>query len=93
MLRLDADAPKPPTYPFSFNSFKEHEDKTNRGASLPAFPEQPCLQNFRRDFRRTRSVQPAFQRTVRFGEAVFRSGPSNPQEENDGTMTFSYLAP
>jgi hypothetical protein len=26
MLALDADAPKPPAYPFSYNSFKERED-------------------------------------------------------------------
>jgi hypothetical protein len=45
MLALDADAPKPPAYPFVSNSFKEREDKLQRRQNfwrtLPS-----CLQNF-----------------------------------------------
>ena len=46
MLRSDADAPKPPTYPFIIINVKEHEDKKiNRAPILPRRAAHPHLQS------------------------------------------------
>ena len=42
---FDADAPKPPTYPFNNNSFKERGHKTNNTPELRAYLPS-CLQIF-----------------------------------------------
>jgi hypothetical protein len=88
MLRSDADAPKPPTYPFISNSLKERGHKTCSTPELLAYLPS-CLQIFvavvfAAAFRRFRS---AFPRLFRFGEGAFTSGPRSPQVENDTAMT------
>ena len=90
--RLNADAPKPPTYPFILSIFKERSrDKINRGASFLAFPRPPCLQIFRLSalfplsrFRRFRPSPSLF----RFGEAVFTEDRRQPQEEKMRKLRF-----
>jgi hypothetical protein len=49
MLRSDADAPKPPAYPFIYQSVsKSHRQTKNvRCANFLAYPFAPCLQIFR----------------------------------------------
>ncbi len=95
MLRLNAVASKPPAYPFSHLHFKEHENKTSQGASLLAFPEPPCLQNFQqhqRTFAPRRRYLPAsntHKRRPRFGEAVSRQTHKYPQEEKRRIVAFS----
>ena len=69
---------------------KEPEDKTNRGASLLAFPEPPCLQKFPEpaSARSRRRFQSVFRRPVRFGEALFTEARRKPQEEKRTSNTF-----
>ncbi len=88
MLRSDADAPKPPAYPFINYSFKERGHKACSTPELLAYLPS-CLQIFvavvcAAAFRRFRS---AFPLLFRFGEGAFTSGPQNPQAENDSAMT------
>jgi hypothetical protein len=89
MLRSDADAPKPPTYPFIIHIVKERSrHKTSRTlspASLPALPPEFFRDGFCRPFRRLRS---AVQRRVVFGERLSTYLARCPQEENDGKMTI-----
>jgi hypothetical protein len=49
MLRSDADAPKPPAYPFIYQSVSksDHQTKNVRSARSLAYPFAPCLQIFR----------------------------------------------
>jgi hypothetical protein len=84
MLRLDADAPKPPTYPFKSKFSKSvPKDKNVKGASFLACPCQPHLQIFRisASFRLMPSLRflPSPSR-FRFGEAVFTEVRRKPQE-------------
>jgi hypothetical protein len=84
MQTFDADAPKPPTYPFITSIFKERGHKTRSTPELLGVSCQPCLQivaafaaaSFVFRFR-------PFPRCFRFGEAVFTDGFRGPQEEND----------
>jgi hypothetical protein len=89
MLRSDADAPKPPAYPFIHHIVKERtRHKTSRTlspASLPALPPEFFRHGFCRAFRRFRS---AIQRRVVFGERLSTYLDRGPQEENDGKMTI-----
>ena len=89
MLRSDADAPKPPAYPFISITVKERSrHKTSRTllpASLPALPPEFFRNGFCRHFRRLR---PAVQRRVVFGERLSTDVAADPQEENDGYMTI-----
>ena len=82
MLRSDADAPKPPAYPFIHHLVKERSrHKTSRTllpASLPALPPEFFRYGFCRNFRRLRS---AFQRLFVFGEALSTDRVGGPQEE------------
>ncbi|WP_206526766.1 hypothetical protein, partial [Paragemmobacter kunshanensis] len=89
MLRSDADAPKPPTYPFINHLVKERSrHKTSRTlspASLPALPPEFFRHDFCRNFRPLRS---AVQRRVVFGERLSTDPAGGPQEENDRKMTI-----
>ncbi len=81
MLRSDADAPKPPAYPFinQITSKSHRQTKIVRCANFLAYPFAPCLQIFRTFalcYRRFRSSPSRF----RFGEAVFTEARRNPQE-------------
>jgi hypothetical protein len=72
MLALDADAPKPPAYPFIFNRFKEQStDKISRDASFPAYP--ACL--VFRFFSRFRPIP----QHLCFGEGLFTEACAKPQ--------------
>ena len=88
MLRSDADAPKPPAYPFISINVKERGHKTCSTPELLAYLPS-CLQivvaAFHHRFLRFRS---AFPLLFRFGEGAFTSRPRDPQAENDGTMTI-----
>jgi hypothetical protein len=50
MLRSDADAPKPPAYPFIYQSVSKSDRQTKnvRSARTLAYPFAPCLQIFRK---------------------------------------------
>jgi hypothetical protein len=95
MLRSDAVAPKPPAYPFSHLHFKEHEDKTSRGASFLALPEPPYLQNFLQQqqtlasHRRNLPASVTVWRRLRLGEALSRETSKYPQEEKTPVVAFS----
>ena len=69
---------------------KSERTKQTEARSFLAFPEPPCLQKFS-PLSRPPPVRSAVQRTVRFGEAVFRAGLRNPQEEKTPVVTFSSL--
>ena len=82
----NADAPKPPAYPFITYSFKEQRHKTTQGASLLAFPEPPHIQNFPQlpethaPVRHHLPAASTLKRRRRFGEAVSRPHRKIPQE-------------
>ena len=100
MLRSDADAPKPPAYPFMFHTVKERsKDKNDQGASFLAYPRPPCLQMFRASasFRlsSSRRFRPPPSR-FRFGEGVFTEVRREPQEGKmrlSGFFSFSRIYP
>lgn len=100
MLRSDADAPKPPAYPFMFHLVKElPKDKNDQGASFLAYPRPPCLQMFRASasFRlsSSRRFRPPPSR-FRFGEGVFTEVRREPQEGKmrlSGFFSFSRIYP
>ena len=81
MLRLDADAPKPPAYPFinQADSKSSRQTKNVRCANFLAYPFAPCLQIFRTFASCYRRFRPSPSR-FRFGEAVFTEACRNPQE-------------
>jgi hypothetical protein len=91
----NADAPKPPAYPFINHSFKEHRHKNNSGASFPAFPEPPHIQNFPQhpetfaSVRHHRRASNTVWRRLRFGEAVSRPTRQNPQDTKSKPVAFS----
>ena len=86
---LDADAPKPPAYPFSNSIFKELRTKNKphavTSAPFPAVPPDIQCHDLRRGFRFLRS---ASLRRVVFGEAVFTDGRVTPQEEKTHQASF-----
>lgn len=89
MLALDADAPKPPAYPFIIYSFKEPPaDEQNKAHQFPGDLRQPHLQIFQ--------LQPYASaprrrrhRCLRFGKALFRPTHKIPQEEISDNVAFS----
>jgi hypothetical protein len=82
MLRLDADAPKPPAYPFMNQSVsKSHRQTKNvRSANFLAYPFAPCLQIFRTAAFVSVRFDPS-PSLFRFGEGLFTDGARNPQEQ------------
>jgi hypothetical protein len=82
MLRSDADAPKPPTYPFISINVKERGHKNNRSANLlahpAALPPVVVATIFAVAFFRIRT---AFPQSFRFGEGASTSGRPAPQEK------------
>ena len=89
MLALDADAPKPPAYPF-----------INQITSKSTDTKQTAHQNLWRTCRRatkfatvafataSRRLSSAFPLLFRFGEGAFTSGVQRPQAENVSQMTI-----
>jgi hypothetical protein len=65
MLRSDADAPKPPAYPFIYQSVSKSDRQTKnvRSARTLAYPFAPCLQIFR-DFSSASAFGPFRHRRV-----------------------------
>ena len=88
MLRSDADAPKPPAYPFITNQSQRARTQNTqhtRTSGVPAVLPPDCLAVvFAAAFRCFRS---AFPLLFRFGEGAFTSRGSDPQAENDSQMT------
>jgi hypothetical protein len=90
---LDADAPKPPTYPFNSINVKERGHKTDNTpdirAYLPSYIQIFCAKRF--------SFAPRFRpsaslRLFVFGEALSRESALDPQEEKSLLLLFSCYA-
>jgi hypothetical protein len=85
MLRSDADAPKPPAYPFIHHQCQRAQtQKSQNRQSLGASRNRASRVSYHRNLPIpiTNPAVTASPRPVRFGEPVFRPVKKNPQEEN-----------
>jgi hypothetical protein len=90
---LDADAPKPPTYPFNSINVKERGHKTNNTPDIRAHLPSYIQIFFARRFSFASRVRPsASLRLFVFGEALSRESRWDPQEEKSLLLLFSCYA-
>ena len=89
----NADAPKPPTYPFITFQFSKSKKTKFSGPPISWCFLQPCLQMFAAIFvAAVFRFRFAFPLVFRFGEAVFRPSFRKLQEEIFTSLSFSSAA-